>query len=497
MMRCLRALALVCCVVGAREGRSQASTGVEARRFATIDSMVAAEFAKDSVGSLTVGVVSGAGLVWTATHGYADMSTRRLANRQSVYRIGSITKPFTAVMLLQLVAAGKVHLSDPVAKYVPEVSRLADAPKGAAPFTILQLATMSAGLAREPDEAGDFWSGPVSAWEEKVLAALPHTRYISPPGTEFSYSNIGYAILGVALARAAGQPYVAWERAHVLEPLGMQHTRFEVDASIASDLTLGYQVERGGALDSVTAQREARTGRGYKVPNGAIFTTVDDLARFVSFELGRAPEQIVPHAVLDDAFGGVVASDRYLASGYGLGFMSMRRGDYTYQGHNGGVAGYRAAMYYDRVRQYGVIVLRNVIGDKQDTDRLAVDILSMLADEKRDAIQADIDRRVKAQQASPRSEDELRRFIDGLRRGAPEYDRMSPDLARAVRRDLAEDKAALEKLGAMQSLKFTGVGSAGPNIFRAQFERGALDWRIWLDPDGRVDFVNYRPVPPQ
>lgn len=91
----------------------------------------------------------------------------------------------------------------------------------------------------------------------------------------------------------------------------------------------------------------------------------------------------------------------------------------------------------------------------------------------------------------------MRRFIDGLRRGAPEYDRMSPDLARAVRRDLAEDKAALEKLGAMQSLKFTGVGSAGPNIFRAQFERGALDWRIWLDPDGRVDFVNYRPVPPQ
>lgn len=237
------------------------------------------------------------------------------------------------------VAAGKMHPSDPVAKYVPEVSRLADAPNGAAPFTMLQLATMSAGLAREPDEAGDFWSGPVLVWEEKVLAALPHTLFISPPGTEFSYSNIGYAILGVALSRAAGQPYVAWERAHVLEPLGMQHTRFQVDASIANDLTLGYRVERG-ALDSVTAQHEAHSGRGYQVPNGAIFTTVDDLARFVSFELGRAPERIVPHAVLDDAFGGMVASDRYLASGYGLGFMAMRLGDYTYQRHNGGVAGY-------------------------------------------------------------------------------------------------------------------------------------------------------------
>lgn len=96
----MRALVLVCCVVAARDGRSQGSTGVEARRFTTIDSMVAAEFANDSVGSLTVGVVSGANLVWTATHGYADMATHRFANRQSIYHIGSITKPFTAVMLL-------------------------------------------------------------------------------------------------------------------------------------------------------------------------------------------------------------------------------------------------------------------------------------------------------------------------------------------------------------------------------------------------------------
>src|SRR5205085_2434571 len=139
---------------------------------------------------------------------------------------------FTAVMLMQLIAAGRVHLSDPVERYLPEVKQLASKPQGASPFTFLQLATMTAGLAREPEGAGPFWTGPVSAWETKLLAALPHTSYTSFPGTEYSYSNIGYAILGAALARVAGQPYVEWERAHVFGPLRMERTRFEIDQTI-------------------------------------------------------------------------------------------------------------------------------------------------------------------------------------------------------------------------------------------------------------------------
>ena len=177
------------------------------------------------------------------------MRTRRLANRNTVYRIGSITKPFTAVMSMQLVAAGKVRLSDPVERYLPEVRQIDSKPQGAAPFTFLQLATMTAGLAREPDEAGPFWTGPVSAWETTLLAALPHTRYISPPGSEYSYSNIGYAILGAALERLAGQPYVEWERSRVFTPLGMNRTRFGIDPTIASDVAVGNEVNENERLD--------------------------------------------------------------------------------------------------------------------------------------------------------------------------------------------------------------------------------------------------------
>jgi CubicO group peptidase (beta-lactamase class C family) len=460
------------------------------------DSLVSAEFAKDSIGSITVGVIAGSQLVWTRSVGFADMKTRRPANRRTVYRIGSITKPFTAVMLMQLVAAGKVQMSDPVERYLPEVRQIGSRPPGAAPFTFLQLATMTAGLAREPDDAGPFWTGPVSAWEETLRAALPHTRYTSYPGTEYSYSNIGYAILGAALARAAGQPYVEWERTRVLRPLGMERTRFEVDPTIEPDLAFGYQVTADGTLDELTAAREARDGRGYKVPNGALFTTVDDLARFVAFELGRGPDSVLARAMLDDVFGGAVATDAFMQTGYGLGFMAMRRDDHAFLGHSGSVAGYQAAMYFDRGMKIGVVLFRNVIGGKQDPNRLAVDILSLLVARKVADIQADIDRRVKAQVASPGSEAALRRLIEELRVGDPDYDLMSSAMARETRRQVAQHQATMARLGALQSLSFKGVGPAGPNIYQAKFEKGSLEWRIWLNLDGSVDVFRYRAPPP-
>jgi CubicO group peptidase (beta-lactamase class C family) len=488
-------IAAACGTLVAHSAISQSPPAPPLKGIETVDSLVSAEFAKDSIGSITVGVVAGSQLVWTRSVGYADMKARRLASRNTVYRIGSITKPFTAVMLMQLVAAGRVQLSEPVERYLPEVRQIASKPPGAAPFTFLQLATMTAGRAREPEEVGPFWTGPVSSWEKTLLSALPHTNYISLPGSEYSYSNIGYAILGAALGRAAGQPYVDWERQHVFKPLGMDRTRFEIDPAIASDVAVGYEVRGDGTLDDQTAAQEGRDGRGYKVPNGAIFTTVDDLARFVVFELSRGPDSVLARSVLDEAFEGIVATDRDLETGYGLGFMAMRRDDYTFLGHNGGVAGYLAAMYYDRGMKLGVVLFRNVVGGKEQPNRLAIDILSLLSKNKRAEIQADIDRRVKAQVASPGSEAALRRLIEELRSGRPNYDLMSPALARETRRQLEEEQTTIAKLGALQSLTFKAVGPAGPNIYLANFEKGSLEWRLWLSLDGSVDVFRFRPVP--
>ena len=105
----------------------------------------------------SLGIVAGSQLVWTRSVGYADMMAHRLANRNTVYRIGSITKPFTAVMLMQLVAAGKVHLSDPVERYLPEVKEIAAKPPGAAPFKKLFAPRNTS--TRSRNSAATYWRG--------------------------------------------------------------------------------------------------------------------------------------------------------------------------------------------------------------------------------------------------------------------------------------------------------------------------------------------------
>jgi CubicO group peptidase (beta-lactamase class C family) len=135
------------------------------------------------------------------------MEKKTAADTDTVYRIGSITKMFTAVMLEQLVEAKKVHLSDPVEKYFPEIKTVQDRFPDAPPITLIQLATHTSGLGREPDDTATYVTGSVANWEKTLIAALPHTHYILEPGTRYLYSNIGFAILGAALARATGEPY--------------------------------------------------------------------------------------------------------------------------------------------------------------------------------------------------------------------------------------------------------------------------------------------------
>src|SRR5712691_11688614 len=256
------------------------------RAIEQVDSLAAAEIAKDNIGSITIGIVSGGNLLWTKSYGYADMEKKIPATKDTVYRIGSITKQFTALMLLQLAEQGKVRLSDPVEKYFPEVNKLQGRFPNAPPITLVQLATHTSGLDREPDdEQRKYIYGPVSDWEKQLMAAIPHTSYAHEPGTRYSYSNIGYAILGAALSRAAGKPYADYIQERILLPLGMSHTFFAPNDQIRSNLAKGYLIE-GGRVDADTPEREHQ-GRGWKVPNGALYSTVGDMARFMAFEMGR------------------------------------------------------------------------------------------------------------------------------------------------------------------------------------------------------------------
>jgi len=342
-----------------------------------VEQLAAAEFAKDPRGSLTIGVVSRDRLAWSKSYGEADVERHAAATPDSVYRIGSITKQFTGLMLLQLVERGKVRLTDPVEKYLPEINRLAGRQPGWPAITLIQLATMTSGVGREPKDLPTFLVGPVSTWEQTTIKALERTSYAHEPGTRYLYSNIGYAALGAALSRAAGRPFTEYVRDEILVPLGMSRSAFEPNPAIGPVIAKGYAI-RGGALDGSAPERE-HEGRGYKVPNGALYTTVGDLAKFLSFELGHGPSAVLSPKARDGNYSRVLSASGTLDSGYGIGFQATRRGANVFIGHGGSVAGYSAAAHVHRPSQTGIIVLRNVGGGPVSVGGLALRALEILA----------------------------------------------------------------------------------------------------------------------
>ena len=322
-----------------------------------VDALAAGELAKDNIGSITIGIVSGGKLVWTKSYGSADTEKKLPATKDTVYRIGSITKQFTALMLLQLVEQGKVHLSDPVEKYLPEVNRLQKRFPNTPPITLFQLATHTSGLDREPDDEQMLYiKGPVSEWEKKLIATIPLTSYLYEPGTRYSYSNIGYAILGLALSRAAGEPYVEYIEKHILKPLGMSQTAFILDERMKENRAKGFLIENGKA-DAEEPERQEREGNGWRVPNGRLYSTVGDLARFVAFELGEEHTSVLSRKTLEGNLERVGSAYSDFTYGYGLGFQVRRRGNLVAIGHDGVLAGYQCSAWIDPKTHLGVITL--------------------------------------------------------------------------------------------------------------------------------------------
>jgi CubicO group peptidase (beta-lactamase class C family) len=326
-------------------------------RLERVDALAAADYAAEPLGGIVIGVVSDGKLAWSKSYGHADTAGTKPIGADTEIRIASITKAFTATMLLQLLEAGKVSLSDPVEKYVPEIATLRKRDPRWQAITIGQFATQTAGLDREPeDDELRYAVGPVAQWETQLLGTLPRTDYILEPGTRYSYSNIGFAILGLALSRAAGVPYPEYVRTRILEPLGMHDTMFELDARHAPRRATGFLIE-DGKVDAEEPERQEKAGRGWRIPSGGLYSTLGDMAKFTAFQMGRGPEAVLAHDVLAKHFEFVQGAYADLSYGYGIGFQARRRGTVTGLGHDGVLAGYQGSMWFDPERRVGVVTL--------------------------------------------------------------------------------------------------------------------------------------------
>lgn len=490
-----RVLAAIAVLSLGAPAEAQSPPASRAKALAQVDAVFDAGFAADALGSMTVGVVDHGRLIWTKSYGYADLEKKTPADRRTVYRIGSITKQFTGLALLQLAREGKVSLNDPAAKHLPELRAVQGFDAVASQVTLLSLATHRAGLSMEPSDLSTL-RGPIETWEDSVRAALAKARVQVPPNTDASYSNIGYAALGLALENATKTPYTDIVERKIVKPLGMTSTGFRPTPAMLSHLAKGYGV-LNGAPSSAASDADLAGGRGYKIPNGGLFTNVDDLAKFVAFEMGYGPPGVLPRDVLAANFQ---RNYRMLGGGrYGVGYQMDFRGSHQLVGHSGSVAGFTSAAFFDPKAGVGVICLRS--DDVGCRSEYLVRALAAIAPTWNDEVQrmdlaaAARTKRFADQKPYPRGETVLRNLIDGVRAGKPDYKKMSEVVAEGTRQQLPASRAMLDRLGELKSITFKGVAPNGGDLYETAFANGKLRVLLIVNADDSIEGMEFGPAP--
>ena len=315
---------------------------------------IAADVEADGVGAITVALARDGEVLWSGAYGWADPEAGVPATRKTIYRTGSISKSVTAVLMAILADAGTVTLETPLAELVPEIEAFQDRPEGAEP-SLRQVASHTAGFAREPGLSGAA-TGPIEGWTARILESIPTTRYRTPPGTEYSYSNIGFGILGFALERAAGEPFMAQVESRIFEPLEMTGSTFVIGDALQPRLSRGHANGRDGQVNTERPALE-HAGRGYKVPNGGVYSTVDDMAAFAAGVMGRGGRSLLSDEMRAEVLSVQTPEDP--ESGYGLGFSISTVDGRVFAGHGGSVSGYTAHLLFEPATGLTAVLLRN------------------------------------------------------------------------------------------------------------------------------------------
>src|SRR5262245_13829537 len=229
---------------------------------------IESQLAYSGVPALSAAIVHDQELVWARGFGLAHVERQEPATPDTLYRIASITKLFTATALLQLRDAGKLRLDDPLTTHLPWFA-IQRAQADAEPITIRHLLTHAAGLPREA--AFPYWADGQFPTTAEIRAALGGQRPPLAPGVRWKYSNLGLTLAGEIVAAASGQAYAAYVRERILEPLGMRETLVESPAADHPRLAAGYTRR---LPDGAPRQRAPHTDTRGLTPAANITTSV-------------------------------------------------------------------------------------------------------------------------------------------------------------------------------------------------------------------------------
>ncbi len=310
-------------------------TELTARR---LEAVLAEEQRQGRVPSVVAALTRDGSLVWRSSRGDATgVPGAHPVDLQ--YRIGSITKTMTAVVVHQLRDEGRLRLEDPVAAHLPELGR--------DDLTLRMLLSHSSGLSAEP--RGEWWER-VDGTSFAELVGRVDVAALAP-GATHHYSNLGYGLLGEIIARVDGSSW--WESlsTRLLEPLGMVRTSYDPVEPHAQ----GWSV---APYSPVLAAEPAADTRAMAAA-GQVWSTASDLATYADLLVAGHRDVLAPTTLEEMTTPQSGTQAAGMASGYGLGLRLLAGGSGTLVGHTGSMPGFQAALFVDRPRRTGAVVLAN------------------------------------------------------------------------------------------------------------------------------------------
>jgi CubicO group peptidase (beta-lactamase class C family)/D-alanyl-D-alanine dipeptidase len=351
-------------------GSAQAPTSAKyAPVIERLQTLIDHEMKDKGLPALSVALVDDQDVIWAKGFGFADPEKKIAATEETVYRVGSVSKLFTDIAVMQLAERGAINLDAPVTTYLPDFK-----PKNPfnVPITLRHLMSHRAGLVREPP-VGHYFDSRAPSLADTV-SSLNKTELIYAPGTRTKYSNAGIAVVGRVLEVVTKRPFVEALQANVIAPMGLRHSAFTPTPAIAPNLAKAYMWTYFGK------QFEAPTFQLGIAPAGSMYSSVTDLATFMSilFARGAGPNGPVLKQDTLEAMWLPQFASAGARQGFGLGFNVGELQGQRRIGHNGAIYGFATDLQLFPDAKLGVALVTTVDGANAVMDHIAEETMSAL-----------------------------------------------------------------------------------------------------------------------
>ncbi len=328
----------------------QAASGTGSPDFTTIDNYVQAQLDASRIPGLALGIVQGEQIVHLKGFGTAN-DAGSAVTPQTPFILGSLSKSFTALAVMQLVEAGKIELDAPVVQYLPWF-RVAD-PVASARITVRQLLNQTSGLSTATGTS--FLLASTTETLEQAVRDLRTADLVSPVGSTFNYSDANYMILGLLVQTVSQQPYAVYIQQHIFDPLDMQHSYTSQEQALQAGMATGYRYWFGVPVAFAAPYPQDQ------IPDGYIISTAQDMGHYLAMYLGdgRYGGQVLlsPAGIAQIEAPAVVVS---AGTSYGMGWYVTQWGGVDALYHGGDVANFHAGMVLVPHETWGIIILENV-----------------------------------------------------------------------------------------------------------------------------------------